>query len=173
MDRIIYWQPLQNQTCTTQSWNVDTLQLAQGKEHTVEKLDHHIITFLPEHKVLLCTQCKIAVPSNDLDSHLRVYHKGIRKSSRESIRDTFTGIPVARITADLQPLPDGSSPSSFLIPPRRGFYCLSCSSFRSPHEREIRNHTIKIHGYKIKPAEVQKNACYLQGWVKRRIAQNT
>jgi hypothetical protein len=122
---------------------------------------------------LLCTQCKVAVPRNDLDSHLRASHKGVRKSTRDSIRDAFADVPAARITADLQPLPDGSPPSSFLVPARRGFYCPACPTFRSFHEREIRHHSIKVHRHNIKPTEVQKNACYLQGWIKRRVVQST
>jgi hypothetical protein len=122
---------------------------------------------------LLYTPCKVAVPSNDLDSHLRVSHKNIRKLSRDSVRETFASVPAARATANLQSLPDGSPLSSFLIPPRRGFHCPTCSTFRSLHEHEIRHHSVKVHGHKVKPAEVQKNAYYIQGWVKRRIAQST
>lgn len=173
MDRIVYWQPVQKQTCTTQSTIDNCVRLIDGAQHAAGKPNHDLITFLPEHKVLLCTQCKVAVPSNDLDSHLRASHKGVRKSTRESIRETFADVPAARITADLQPLPDGSPPSPFLVPARRGFYCPACLTFRSFHEREIRHHSVKVHGHNTKPTEVQKNACYLQGWIKRRVVQST
>jgi hypothetical protein len=102
----------------------------------------HRSTFLPEHKVLLCTLCKVAVPSNDLDSHLRASHRGVRKSTRDSIRVTFTDVPAAKFTADLQPLPDGSPSSSFLVPARCSFYCPACTTFRSVVsvvEEEMRN----------------------------------
>jgi hypothetical protein len=154
MDRIVYWQPMQKQTCTTQSTNNDSVRPADGTQRTVESTNHGLITFLPEHKVLLCTQCKVAVPSNDLDSHLRASHEGIRKLTRDSIRETFADVPAAKFTADLQPLPDGSPPSSFLVPARCGFYCPACPTFRSFHEREIRHHSVKVHGHNTKPTEV-------------------
>jgi hypothetical protein len=160
MDRIIYWQPIQEQISTLPSTDGDNIQLTGGTQRAVERSNHDLITFLPEHKVLLCTQCKVAVPSNDLDSHLRASHKGVRKSTRDSIREAFADVPAARITADLQPLPDGSPPSSFLVPARRGFYCPACPTFRSFHEREIRHHSVKVNGHNTRPTEVQKNACY-------------
>jgi hypothetical protein len=173
MDRIIYWQPIQTQTCTIPSTNSDNIQPTDATQCAVIRTNHDLITFLLEHKVLLCTQCKVAVPSNDLDSHLRASHKGVRKSTRESICETFADVPAARITADLQPLPNGSPPSSFLVPARRGFYYPSYPTFRSFHEREIRHHSIKVHRHNIRPTEVQKNACYLHGWIKRRVVQST
>jgi hypothetical protein len=90
-----------------------------------------------------------------------------------SIRETFADVPAAKITADLQPLPYGSPPSSFFVPARCGFYCPACPAFRSFHEREIQHHSVKVHGHNTWPTEVQKNACYLQGWIKRRIVQST
>ena len=109
------------------------------------------------------------MPSNDLDSHLRASHKGVRKSTRDSIRETFADVPAAKFTADLQPLPDGSPPSSFLVPARCGFYCPACPTFRSFHEREIRHHSIKMHGHNTKPTEVQKNACCTLSTQKNRL----
>jgi hypothetical protein len=71
MDRIIYWQLMQKQTCTTQSTDGDSVRPAEGSQRTVESTNHGLITFLLKHDVLFCTQCKVIVPSNDLDSHLR------------------------------------------------------------------------------------------------------
>lgn len=68
---------------------------------------------------------------------------------------------------DLQPLPDGSLPLSFLLPPRQGFLCPHCPEFRTLHEREVRHHSIKAHDRRVKPREVQKHACHLQGWIRR------
>lgn len=151
MDRMICWQPIQKQTSTLPSTNGDNIQLARGTQRAVARSNHDLITFLPEHKVLLCTQCKVAVPSNDLDSHLRASHKGVKKLTRDSIREAFADVSAARITGDLQPLPDGSPPSAFLLPARRGFYCPACPTFRSFDEREIRNHSVKVHGRNTTP----------------------
>jgi hypothetical protein len=38
---------------------------------------------------------------------------------------------------------------------------------------KIRHHSVKVHGHNTRPTEVQKNACYLQGWIKRRVVQST
>jgi hypothetical protein len=70
-------------------------------------------------------------------------------SSRESVREISADIPAARIMADLRPLPDGFSPTSFLTPPRGGFYCPYCSTFRSLHERKIRHHSVKVQATTI------------------------
>jgi hypothetical protein len=124
-------------------------------------------------KFCFCIRYKVAVPSNDLDSHLQASHKGVRKSTRESVRGMFADVLAATFTVDLQPLSDGSPPSSLLVPARCGFYCPACPTFRFFHEREIRHHSVKVHGHNTKLTEVQKNACYLQGWIKRRVVQTT
>jgi hypothetical protein len=170
MDRIVYWQPIQKQTCTTQSTDSDSVRPAEGLQRTVESTNHGLITFLPEHDVLLCTRCKVIVPSNDLDSHLRASHKGVRKSTRESIRETFTDVPEMRSTTDLQPLPNGSPPSSFLVPASTAQNVRYFAPFTNVRfVTTVSECSIKVYGYNTKPTEVQKNACYLQGWIIRRV----
>lgn len=87
MDRIIYWQPIPEQTCTAQFTNGD-MSSCLRRRGVLRQDNSQSHKFLPEHKVLLCMQRRVAVPGNDLDSHLRISHKGIRKPSRESIRET-------------------------------------------------------------------------------------
>jgi hypothetical protein len=39
------------------------------------------------------------------------------------------------------------------------------------HETELRRHSSKIHDRKIRLSDVEKHACYLQGWIKRHVVQ--
>ncbi len=171
MDQITFWSPTPrnlhpartstkflnkplNAALTTTNAGIDTL-----------------IEYLPDHKLLICTQCKVAVPSNDLEIHLRSSHRGTKKAWRDSLHEKFEQLPTIQTTADLQPLPDGSPPLSFLIPPREGYRCPHCAVFRTLHETELRRHSSKAHNLKIKPSDVEKHVCYLQGWIKRHVVQ--
>jgi len=103
MDRIVCWQPMHKQTCIAKSTNDDSVRLTDGTQSADGRPNHDLITFLAEHKVLLCTQRKVLLPSDTLNSHLRnlrASHNGVRKSTRESICETFADVHAARFTAD-------------------------------------------------------------------------
>jgi hypothetical protein len=171
MDQITFWHPTPKTTSTTQASTGSVAKPLNSASNLTNAATETLIEYLPDHKLLLCTQCKTAVPSDDLETHLRSSHRGIKKSWRDSIRERFGHVPTARTTADLQPLPDNSPPLSFLIPPREGYRCPYCPTYRSLHETELRRHSSKIHDRKIRPSDVEKHACYLQGWIKRHVVQ--
>lgn len=171
MDQITFWHPTQKNAYPAQiSTGSVTQTLSTASPFTNSGIET-LIEYLPDHKLLLCTQCKTAVPSDDLEIHLRSSHRGIKKAWRDCLRERFEQLPTVETTADLQPLPDGSPPLSFLIPPRKGYCCPYCPTYRTLHETELRRHGSKVHDCKIKPRDVEKHACYLQGWIKRHVVQ--
>jgi hypothetical protein len=79
-----------------------------------------------------------------------------------------------RFTADLQPLSDGSPPSSFLVPASTAQHVRHFAPFTNVRfDTTVSECSVKVYGHNIKPTEVQKNACSLQGWMKRRVVQST
>jgi hypothetical protein len=171
MDQITFWNPTQKQAYSAQiSTGSVTQPLSTASNFTNLGIET-LIGYLPDYKLLLCTQCKTAVPSDDLEIHLRSSHRGIKKAWRDCLRERFEQLPTVKTTADLQPLPDGSPPLSFLILPREAYCCPYCPTYRTLHETELRRHGSKVHDCKIKPRDVEKHACYLQGWIKRHVVQ--
>lgn len=171
MDQITFWHPTPNKASLTQNFTGSATQPLSPAPNLTNGAIETLIEYLPAHELLLCTQCKVAVPSDDLEIHLRSSHRGIKKAWRDAIHEKFEQIPKAKTTADLRPLPDNSPPLSFLIPPREGYRCPYCPTYRSLHETELRRHSSKVHDRKIKPRDVEKHACYLQGWIKRHVVQ--
>jgi hypothetical protein len=70
-----------------------------------------------DHKISLRTQCKTAVFSDDVETHVRSSHQGIKKARRDCLRRNFERLPTVKTTADLHPLPEDLAPLSSLIPP--------------------------------------------------------
>ena len=161
MDQITFWSPTPRIERPARTSANSLTQLPSPALTYTNAGIETLIEYLPDHKLLLCTQCKVAVPSNDLEIHLRSSHRGTKKAWRDSLHEKFEQLHTVKTTADLQPLPDGSPPLSFLIPPRKGYRCPHCSAFRTLHETELRRHNSKAHDIKIKPSDVEKHACYL------------
>lgn len=123
------------------------------------------LTFVPSEQVIVCTSCKIAIPFQNLNTHLRDRHK-IPHHTRLTILAQFDGLPAAQKIDDLQPRKDGSAPLSYLAPPTRGFRCLYCLGFKTVNWDKMRQHAKKEHSINATACTKEKRTseCFLQSW---------
>jgi hypothetical protein len=102
------------------------------------------LMFVASERVIVCTSCKVAVPFQNFDTHLRVAHK-LHFRTRRTIVAQFHGLPAAQPIADLEPRRDRSAPLSYIAPPTPGYTCVHCSVFKSRSWDSTRKHTKKKH----------------------------
>lgn len=161
MEHITFWHPTPNKAISSQTCTGSATPLLRSAPNLMNGAIENLIEYLPDHEILLCKQCKVAVPSDNLEIHLRSSYRGIKKPWRDSIYEKFEQAPTAKTTADMHPLLDNSSPFSFLIPPREGYRCPCCPIYRSLYETKLRRHSSKVHNRKIKLSEIKKHMYYL------------
>jgi hypothetical protein len=86
--------------------------------------------FVASERVIVCTYCKVAVPFQNLDTHLRVAHKLHFRTGRTIVAQ-FDGLLAAQNISDLEPRRDRSAPLSYIAPSTFGYTCVHCSVFKS------------------------------------------
>ena len=90
------------------------------------------LMFVASERVIVCTFCKVAVPFQNLDTHLRVAHK-LHFRTRRTIVAQFHGLPAAQTIADLEPRRDRSAPLSYIAPPTPGYTRATWPNALGPH----------------------------------------
>lgn len=103
MDQITFWSPTSDSLHPARTSVGSLIQPLDLATTSTSAGIATLIEYLPDHKLLICTQCKVAVPSNDLEIHLRSSHRGIKKAWRDSLHENFEQVPTIQTTADLQP----------------------------------------------------------------------
>ena len=104
--------------------------------------------YLPHYEIALCVPCQVAVPLDDIDSHVTTSHIGIRSSARREILSYFENLPVARNFGDIQTLPDGSPPLRFLQAPHPEFFCPKCLTYKPYNWRVLGTYLRKVQHQK-------------------------
>ncbi|CAG5169071.1 uncharacterized protein ALTATR162_LOCUS6994 [Alternaria atra] len=127
----------------------------------------NLLTFVAIEQVIICTSWKVAVPFQNLDTHLRVAHK-LHFRPRRTIVAQFDGLPAAQTITDLKPRRDGSALLSYLAAPTSGYSCLHCPVFKGISWDHMRQHAKKRHLISAPECLRQKFrlACALQSWTK-------
>jgi hypothetical protein len=125
------------------------------------------LMFVASERVIVCTSCKVAVPFQNLDTHLRVAHK-LHFRLRRTIVAQFDGLPAAQTITDLKPRQDASASLSYIAPPTPGYSCAHCSVFKSINWDSMRQHAKKNHCISALDCLRQrpKLTCALQSWTK-------
>ena len=115
----------------------------------------------------MCTACKVAVPYQHIDTHLRDGHI-FRAALRRKIAAQFDGLPAVQSIADLKPSADGSAPLPYLAAPSISYCRLNCSVFKTVNWDCIRRHAKNEHGINAVDCRKQKSemSCALQSWRK-------
>lgn len=67
MDQITFWHPTPCKAISTQAFTASVTQLASPAPNLRNGAIETLIECLPDHKLLLCTQCKITLPNDDLE----------------------------------------------------------------------------------------------------------
>ncbi len=106
--------------------------------------------------------CRVAVPRAEIESHLRVSHKEVKCKDRRALVGDFKDLPIANTAANLRLLPDGSPPLSFLKPPKAGFFCPICPTFKTVSWYEARRHAKMARSQPLKPSNRGRASCFLQ-----------
>ncbi|OQN95114.1 hypothetical protein B0A48_18841 [Cryoendolithus antarcticus] len=70
----------------------------------------------PEHRVIVCKQCKYAVNPAQVRGHITANHSGIPKQQRQQIVEFVAGLPQIAYTPDRVKYPDISSEAVVGIP---------------------------------------------------------
>ncbi|KAK7178263.1 hypothetical protein PSPO01_15690 [Paraphaeosphaeria sporulosa] len=101
------------------------------------------LTFVASERVIVCTPCKVAVPYQHIDTHLRDGHR-FRAALRRTIAAQFDGLPAVRNIADLKPL------------------------FKTVNWDRVRRHAKKDHGINAVDCRQRKSemSYALQSWTK-------
>lgn len=123
------------------------------------------LVHIASERVMVCTICACAVPSEALDYHLSFVHR-IKAHARRHIVARFDGLPAARTHGDILPRSDGSAPLNYLLPPAPGFRCLHCTKFKTINWDVLARHTKKEHGIDAPKMlrEKTESSCFLQRW---------
>ena len=123
--------------------------------------------YLPNHRIALCVPCKVAIPRNEIDSHLRVTHKDIRAKERRALVNSFEDLPIAETCADINPCSDDSPPLQSLKPPRPGFFCPLCPAFKTVSWEGFGKHRRDAHREPLTRYRKEDVFCFLQKWTIR------
>ncbi len=125
------------------------------------------IIHIPEERILVCQECRVAVPAKLLGSHLKNSHRLVPAKRRREIESRLIDLPVVQTWADVSPRPDYSVPLSYLQDPLAGFYCPHCSQFKTISEHTIRQHRSSYHSHRNSQFDINRVKCFLQTWSNR------
>ena len=126
------------------------------------------IFYLTTHQVLLCQQCRVAIPHSLLASHLKHSHRAVPAPRRRAIIAQFATTTALSTWDDILPQPDHSPPLKCLLDPIPGFRCPYCPNFRSPSPDCFRQHVSLCHADQPKvDLKLCTIRCHLQAWTNR------
>lgn len=134
-----------------------------NKAHDFDSLNP--LVHIASERVIVCTTCACAVPSQALDYHLSFVHR-IEAHARRHIVAQFEGLPAAQTHVDLQPRSDRSAPLDYLLPPAPGFRCLHCTKFKTINWGVLIRHAKKEHrinAVKMLREKIE-SSCFFQRW---------
>lgn len=99
-----------------------------------------------------------------LDPHLTQTHR-MKAPVRRAVRARFENVPVVQREAEMKPLPDGSLPLSYLMPPVPGFRCGQCP-YKTTNRDVYRRHAKKLHNLPGGELDREDARRPLQCWTK-------
>lgn len=96
--------------------------------------------------------------------HLIQTHR-MKALVRRAVKARFENVPVVQREAEMEPLPNGSPPLSYLVPPVPGFHCGRCS-YKTTNRDAYRRHARKLHDLTSGKLDREDTRCLLQCWTR-------
>ena len=126
------------------------------------------LRYIAEERVLVCEDCRVAVPKQQIRSHLDYSHRLVPARRRRDLEAQFLQLDARESWVDLTPRPDGSPPFPYIQEPVPGFYCTSCDVFKTTSAAYLRQHRAKVHPHESRRSTPEVNKCFLQSWAQNR-----
>ncbi|KAL0764704.1 hypothetical protein CaCOL14_012794 [Colletotrichum acutatum] len=130
----------------TEGGNEDTSSAEHQQQDTIDPF-----VFNAEFSVALCKTCRYAVVSDEVMTHLRTQHRGIRVAERKRITDRIQSLHgIVRSQTDLQsfryPGPNTPPIAHLAVPKTDGIRCAECQ-YVCRQLQTIQSHCRTEHGW--------------------------